>query len=264
MAGRRNLIACIIRFCLASVFIQAGTVCSFAEGGGDAESGFPTIKFEYKDGTIWRPAGFWRLKESFNDGVCHKLAAAFQKPWGALTPGEGGGRWDYDNRRFLGTKYSVKWTALVFDYDRSRAAHRVQIDLNNDGQDEVIYRVPHYLASVMNNGLYWTNSFPEEEVKFTVQRLHEIMGKHLTEPGLEGMREGALYVYGDKYASKLAVDPLFRTSVIVEIADIEGKNYILATQASYSHKPLDIVVYQTFDKRRHDVICHFISTAQLD
>lgn len=216
-----------------------------------------------------RPSGFYKLVVDDHPAVCAALTEALNKPHSVLT---GRGK-DPARDLLLGNEHSIEWDELKSD--RGLPVSRTDIDINNDGGTETIYREASVLGGPYLYSLFLTKDHPAEETKVSRKRQMEIAGDPVPDPRWGGIPENELYFTGTKYVTNSSeqietIRPPLPTGVtlpfglINDIVRIGNRHYVLIGPAYYAKEvPIRLFVFETRAPRDHSLLCYFESNFSL-
>lgn len=216
-----------------------------------------------------RPSGFYKLVVDDHPDVCAALNVAFNKPHSVAT---GRGK-DLGRDLLLGNEYSVEWNELTSE--TGFPISRAEIDINNDGGVETIYREASVLGGPYLYSLFLTNDHPAEETTISRSRQIEIAGDPVPDPRWDGILENELYFTGPKYIAGSSepiatIRPPLPTGVtlpfgfIADIVLIGNRHYVVIGPAYYAKEvPIRVFVFETRAPRDHSLLCYFESNFSL-
>jgi hypothetical protein len=216
-----------------------------------------------------RPNNFYKLVLDEEPNVCGALDKALNKTHLATT---GRGK-DPARDLLLGSEYSIKWDE--FKDDLGHPVSRADIDLNNDGRVDTVYRVVSVRGGPYLYGLVLTVDHPAAETLLSRERRKEISGGPVQDPRWGGISENTLFFTGPRWM-KSTLEPIetihpplpagmaLPLSFIIDIVLIENRHYVIIGPAYYfKESPIRLFVFETRTPRDHSLVCYFESNFSL-
>lgn len=210
-----------------------------------------------------RPEGFYSLKFGADSKVCQTLDGAMRRKHKVDA------RRSQDSNRdlLLGSEYSIKWVDLKDHLNLP--VSRADIDLNNDGQAETVYRLASMLGGPYLYELAITDGYPAGESVLTKERKSEILGAPLDDPKWGGVQRNVVLIMPPRYIAgtsdtvetivpALPAGMTLPLSVISDVVFVEGRHYVVLGPA-YDLKapPIELYVFETRALRDHSLVCSF-------
>ena len=216
-----------------------------------------------------RPSGFYNLVLDERPSVCDALKDALNKPYLVAT---GLGK-DPGRDLLLGSEYSIGWDELKGDFGHS--VSRADIDLNNDGRVDTVYRVAGVRGGPYLYGLLLTNGHPLAETVLSREREKEVSGAPVQVPKWGGIQENTVFFTGPRSMSShlepietihppLPAGLTLPWGVIIDVVRVSDRHYVLIGPAYYTKEvPLKVFVFETRTPRDHSLLCYFESNFSL-
>lgn len=259
-------------FALAITIASAGACAEEASLPGQqlAEAGtaLPVLQLDtlVKTG---RPHNFYRLIRDERPDVCAALDQAFGKPHMVAT-----GRGKHPGRDLLlGNEYSIEWDELKDDL--GVPASRADVDLNNDGRLDTVYRLASVRGGPSLYGLVVTTGHPATEEVLSGDRRKEIVGRPVQESKWGGISENTVFFTGPRSMDSslepietihptLPADVTLPPGFILDIVLVEDRYYVVLGPAYYfKESPIRVFVFETRTPRDHSLVCYFESNYSL-
>jgi hypothetical protein len=234
----------------------------------DGRTALPTLQL----GTLvrnGRPDNFYRLVLDQRPNVCGPLSQALSKPYVAVT-----GRGKHPVRDLLlGNDYSIEWDEL-----KSYSGHpvsRADIDLNNDGRLDTVYRVAGMRGGPYLYGLLLTGGHSTAEAVISREREREILGLPLQEPNWGAVHSNSLFFTGPRHMNSnsepietihppLPSDITLPLEFISDVIGVDNRHYVVLGPAYYlNESPIRLFVFDTRTPRDHSLVCYFESNFDL-
>jgi hypothetical protein len=262
--------------------MRAGLICSFAltitiassaacAEGTAVDATAPTLPVLQLNTLVQsgRPTDFYNLVSDERQSVCGALNKALNKTHLADT---GRGK-DPAIDLLLGSEYSIEWDQ--FKDDLGFPVSRADVDLNNDGLVDTVYRVVGVLGGPYLYDLVLTSDHPAAEALLSRERRKEISGGPVQDPKWAGVSENTLFFTGPR-RMKSPLDPIetihpplpVSTTLpfgpILDVVLIENRHYVMLGPAYFLKKsPIRLFVFETRTPRDHSLVCYFESKFSL-
>ena len=248
--------------------INAGLlVWAFPVGAGGSASGSPSEppRLEEKEqerklliidiGELnkGRPVGFYRSMVEIEPSVCQPLLSSLNKPQEVSFQSK-----NFSTDILLGNEFSVTWTDLQWIYGPEPVSRTV-VDLNNDGVRDVIYRKGAYMGESFFYRLHWTDSFPEEEKTFTLEREREVFGKKTEDTPNKFIFENDVVITNKSVPQSLPESMKLPWGAFFDIVRVKGRYLVTLTDSKYWDRQLRVFVFRSHSKREHSLMCVFSS-----
>jgi hypothetical protein len=216
-----------------------------------------------------RPSGFYNLVLDERPDVCSALNMALNKPYLAAT---GRGK-DPGRDLLLGSEYSIEWDELKDDL--GHPVSRSDIDLNNDGRMDTIYRMVGVLGGPYLYDLALTTGNPVAEALLTRDRRMQISGSPVQDPKWGGIQENTVFFTGPRSMSShlerietihppLPAGVTLPWGIIIDVVFVSNRHFVLIGPAYYTKEaPIKLLVFETRALRDHSLLCYFESNFRL-
>lgn len=173
----------------------------------------------------------------------------------------------------LGNEYSIQWDE--FKNDRGNPVSRADIDLNNDGRLDTVYRVASVRGGPYLYGLFLTSGHPVAEAVLSREREKEISGGPVQDPKWGGISENTVFFTGPRFMDSplesietihppLPAGMTLPLEFISDVILIDNRHYVILGPAYYlKESPINLFVFETRTPRDHSLVCYFESNFAL-
>ncbi len=222
-----------------------------------------------------RPADFYRGVLEVDPSICQPILSALNVGSKRRSPAEE----DLAADLLLASELSASWRALGYWASSYLPFSRVDLDMNGDGIEEVIYRRGEIWGPYMPHRLFWHGSAPTDESQITFEREKEVLGGIIS----TGEWESTLRNQVSVLAGFVGLDGVWRRQTIhpplpeglelpggpggrvseggslYDIALLNGRAFVLKTSARYYGQPRkpEVFVFSSLGPRRHKFECLF-------
>ncbi len=248
------------------------TVGEVRGGTEGQEQEFLTLGGLGKNG---RPADFYRSVLEVDPNICQPILSALNV----------GSKWrspakvDLTADLLLASELSAPWRALGYWASSYLPFSRVDLDMNGDGIEEVIYRRGEIWGPYVPHRLFWHESAPTDESQITFEREKEVLGDYISAGEWESTPKNQVsvlegFVALDGVRRRQTIHPPLPEGLelpggpggrvseggsLYDIALLNGRAFVLKASARYYERPgkPKVFVFSSLGSRSHRFECLF-------